>query len=96
MPNHDPMFYNVYRLSLLSFILAAAPGALFRYGLIYSLPEALELGNIRHAHTHLMFFNWPGLFTKACPDKLGEILLCPRHAYGVGKASRKWGRKHMS
>ena len=58
MPDHDPLFYNVYRLSLLSFILAAATGALFRYGLIFSLPDILALDNIRHAHTHLMFFNW--------------------------------------
>lgn len=53
-----PLFYNVYRLALLSFIIAAATGALFRYGLIYPLPGALALDNIRHAHTHLMFFNW--------------------------------------
>jgi hypothetical protein len=58
MPDRDPLFYNVYRFSLLSFILAAATGALFRYGLIYPLPEVLALDNIRHAHTHLMFFNW--------------------------------------
>jgi hypothetical protein len=58
MPDRNPLFYNVYRLSLLSFVLAAATGALFRYGLIYSLPEGLSLDNIRHAHTHLMFFNW--------------------------------------
>jgi len=58
MPARDPLFFNVYRLSLLSFILAAATGALFRYGLIFPLPDALALDNIRHAHTHLMFFNW--------------------------------------
>ena len=55
MPDHDQLFYNVYRLSLLSFILAAATGALFRYGLIFPLPDALALGNIRHDHNHLMF-----------------------------------------
>jgi len=58
MPDRFPLFYNVYRLSLLSFILAAATGTLFRYGMIYTLPDALALDNIRHAHTHLMFFNW--------------------------------------
>jgi len=58
MQDRDPLFFNIYRLSLLSFILAAATGALFRYGLIFPLPESLALDNIRHAHTHLMFFNW--------------------------------------
>lgn len=58
MQDHEPLFYNVYRFSLISFILAAATGALFRYGLIFPLPDGLSLDNIRHAHTHLMFFNW--------------------------------------
>lgn len=58
MSERVPLFYNVYRLSLLSFILAAATGALFRYGMIYPLPDVFALDNIRHAHTHLMFFNW--------------------------------------
>src|SRR6056297_3459185 len=58
MQDHEPLFYNVYRFSLISFILAAATGALFRYGLIFPLPAGLALDNIRHAHTHLMFFNW--------------------------------------
>ncbi|MFN3929391.1 MAG: hypothetical protein ACK4OK_07135, partial [Thermoflexus sp.] len=40
------------------FALAAATGALFRYGMVAGLPEGLSLGNIRHAHSHLMYFGW--------------------------------------
>lgn len=40
------------------FTLAAATGALFRYGMVAGLPEGLSLGNIRHAHSHLMYFGW--------------------------------------
>lgn len=40
------------------FALAAATGALFRYGMLAGLPEGLALGNLRHAHSHLMYFGW--------------------------------------
>jgi hypothetical protein len=44
------------------FILAALTGALFRFAVGYGLgPDrlaGLELGNIRHAHSHLMYFGW--------------------------------------
>lgn len=51
-------FHRIWLLSLLSFILAAFTGFLYRYGMIYSLPELLNFINLRHAHSHLMFFNW--------------------------------------
>lgn len=51
-------FHRIWLLSLLSFILAAFTGFLYRYGMIYSLPESLNFINLRHAHSHLMFFNW--------------------------------------
>ncbi len=40
------------------FILAGLTGALFRFGMLYGLPEGLQLGNVRHAHSHLMYFSW--------------------------------------
>ena len=49
---------TVWRLSLLSFIVAALTGFLYRMGLLVDLPAGLELANVRHAHSHLMFFNW--------------------------------------
>ncbi|TVQ04664.1 MAG: hypothetical protein EA359_05680 [Balneolaceae bacterium] len=45
----------------MSFIIAGLTGFLYRYGMLYPLPEWLHFANIRHAHSHLMFFNW------ACP-----------------------------
>src|SRR5690625_5410640 len=51
---------------LLFFIIAATTGILFRVGMLTPLPAGLSLVNIRHAHSHLMFFNWvapvPSLF----------------------------------
>lgn len=58
MKRYKSSFKSIYQFSLLSFILAALTGAFFRYGLIFAIPESLSLDNIRHAHTHLMFFNW--------------------------------------
>jgi hypothetical protein len=57
----------VWRTAVGCFILAALTGALFRFATGYGLgPDrlaGLDLGNIRHAHSHLMYFGWatPGL-----------------------------------
>lgn len=51
-------FNRIWQLSLISFILAALTGFIYRYGMLYSLPEWLNFANLRHAHSHLMFFNW--------------------------------------
>ncbi|SHF33302.1 hypothetical protein SAMN05443144_107163 [Fodinibius roseus] len=49
----------LWHLALASFVLAALTGFLYRLGMIDWLPEwGLSLGNIRHAHSHLMFFGW--------------------------------------
>jgi len=49
---------RIWQLSLFSFLVAAFTGFLYRYGLFYPLPGDLGFANIRHAHSHLMFFNW--------------------------------------
>lgn len=51
-------FSTIWNLSLFSFVIAALTGVLYRYGMLYPLPEWIGLTNIRHAHSHLMFFNW--------------------------------------
>jgi len=51
-------FSTIWKLSLLSFVIAALTGVLFRYGFLGPLPYGLHLSNVRHAHSHLMFFNW--------------------------------------
>lgn len=58
MKLHNSHFWRIWQLSLLSFIIAALTGFLYRYGMLYPLPETLNFANIRHAHSHLMFFNW--------------------------------------
>ncbi len=62
-------FKSVWLWSLAFFILAGFTGVLYRFGMFYSLPVELSLNNIRHAHSHLMFFNWvtpvPMLFIAA-------------------------------
>jgi hypothetical protein len=47
-----------WQVILFCFVLAALTGVLFRFGMIMPLPGELSLQNIRHAHSHLMFFGW--------------------------------------
>ena len=51
-------FQVIWKLSLFSFVIAGLTGFLYRYGFFMPLPEWLHLDNIRHAHSHLMLFNW--------------------------------------
>lgn len=59
----------VWMGSLTCFLVAASTGALYRFGMLYGLPAALALSNIRHAHSHLMFLGW------ATPLLMGLIVL---------------------
>jgi len=47
-----------WRLAVGSFTLAALTGAFMRFGMYLGLPWGLQLGDVRHAHSHLMFFSW--------------------------------------
>lgn len=44
--------------AVLCFVVAAAAGTLFRFGMLHDFPWGLVPGNLRHAHSHLMFFSW--------------------------------------
>jgi hypothetical protein len=44
--------------ALAVFALAGLTGAWMRFGLIYGFPWGLQYANIRHAHSHLMYFSW--------------------------------------
>ncbi|MDX1415962.1 MAG: hypothetical protein R3293_17330, partial [Candidatus Promineifilaceae bacterium] len=44
--------------ALAVFLLAGLTGALMRFGAIYGFPWSLEFANLRHAHSHLMYFGW--------------------------------------
>lgn len=50
--------------ALACFALAALTGSLLRFGVLHGLPFGLQYTNVRHAHTHLMYFGWvtPALF----------------------------------
>lgn len=51
-------YTTAWRLAIFSFAFAAGTGALLRYGMYAGLPGGLLLGDVRHAHSHLMFFSW--------------------------------------
>jgi hypothetical protein len=48
----------VFWLCLAWFILAASTGAMIRYWMLAGFPAGLNYGNVRHAHSHLMYFGW--------------------------------------
>lgn len=55
---------RAWMAALAFFILSALTGALFRAGLVFGYTGGLDLVNIRHAHSHTMYFGWatPALF----------------------------------
>lgn len=58
---------SIWQWVLLTFVIAALTGFLFRYGFVansifgFDFAKAIDLANVRQAHTHLMFFGWAGL-----------------------------------
>lgn len=48
----------IWLAALLCFVIAGSTGSLYRFGLINGLPDGWNLVNIRHAHSHLMYFGW--------------------------------------
>ncbi len=48
----------LWHASIACFLLAGLTGFLYRLGMMGWVPGELSLGNIRHAHSHLMFFGW--------------------------------------
>lgn len=58
MKSINNQYSRIWKLSLLSFLIAALTGFMYRVGMLYPLPGSMDLVNIRHAHSHLMFFNW--------------------------------------
>jgi hypothetical protein len=55
---------KIWRYALAAFILAGLTGALYRYMVAFGGLVGVNLINVRHAHTHLMYFSWatPALF----------------------------------
>ncbi|MCP5098841.1 MAG: hypothetical protein GY943_25095 [Chloroflexi bacterium] len=69
----------VWKTALACFILAGSTGILLRFGIIYGFPGNLQYSNVRHAHSHLMYFGWVtpaimGLMLNRLPVILGRPL----------------------
>lgn len=58
MREQRPSVPAVWVAALGNFVLAAATGALFRWGTLHGLPWGLSFVRVRHAHSHLMYFGW--------------------------------------
>jgi hypothetical protein len=58
MERSDRFLRRVWLAALACFIVAAATGSLLRFGMRTGYPGGLQMANIRHAHSHLMYFGW--------------------------------------
>lgn len=79
----------LWQTSLACFIIAALTGFLYRLGMVGWLPawSGLALDNIRHAHSHLMFFGWAVPFPLVI---LFNYLVSQRNSSGVGVALMRY------
>lgn len=50
-------YRRLWLAALAVFVLAGATGAFLRFGTIYGM-GGLQFSNVRHAHSHLMYFGW--------------------------------------
>jgi len=50
--------FPVWRLALFSLAAAMLTGAALRFAFLFGLPWGLRFEDVRHAHSHLMFFAW--------------------------------------
>ena len=69
MTNTANKWFWVWLSALGLFILAGSTGALMRFGIIMGFPYGLQYTNVRHAHSHLMYFGW------VTPALMGLILV---------------------
>lgn len=61
MHTHSNTPHTLHRLwlgALALFVLAGATGALLRFSIFAGFPWGLQFSNVRHAHSHLMYFGW--------------------------------------
>lgn len=56
--SRDKALYRVWLGALACFVLAGSTGSLLRFGMRLGYPAGLQMANIRHAHSHLMYFGW--------------------------------------
>ncbi len=44
--------------ALVAFLIAGLTGSLMRYWMVAGFPAGIDFSNVRHAHSHLMYFAW--------------------------------------
>ncbi len=71
---------KIWQWAIFSFIIAGLTGFLYRMGFVTSLPFDLNLENVRHAHSHLMFFGWASLL----PLYLIKVRMVPGYHAAIG------------
>lgn len=64
---------NIIHWSIFCFVLAGITGLYYRFAMINSVPFDFSLANVRHAHSHLMFFGWAGLMPLFLIAKLSRF-----------------------
>ena len=80
---------RAFVLAIAAFVLAALTGSLLRFGVLHGMPFGLQVLNVRHAHTHLMYFGWvtPALFALAGVELLRRRGRPLPRGFGVGVAA---------
>ena len=90
-----PTTHRFITIAAFALTVAAATGALLRFGLIWGMPTwTTSYTAIRHAHSHLMYFGWVTLALMALiwhflPQQTGRPL--PRGVGGQMTASALLG-----
>lgn len=84
----DRSYSYVWKISIACFILAGLTGFLFRLGML-GWSGGLNIANIRHAHSHLMFFGW------AVPIPMLILMLHIKKAAQFSQSGLKWMRNSL-
>jgi hypothetical protein len=79
-------FYRAWLIALACFVLAGASGAWLRFGLLYGFPEGILYTNLRHAHSHFMYFGW---VTPALMSLIGAHVLRSQQLAASRSAARR-------
>lgn len=78
---------KIWQWAMFSFVVAGLTGFLYRLGFLVPLPFDLNLDNIRHAHSHLMFFGWASLL----PLYFIKLDIVPGYHAAIGARLMKFG-----
>lgn len=82
MQIEEQRFKWAWPAALTCFVVAGSTGSLLRFGMLQGYPAGLQLQNVRHAHSHLMYFGWVtpslmALIAAYLPEAVGHPLSGP-------------------